>query len=250
MTVLPASKTAADIDASSTLWQLRAVSVGKRLQSVTLRINCGVTAILGASGSGKSTLIDVLSGEIKPTEGTIERLDMRAIGATPQNSAADDFVSDGGVSMLWAGSGEGLWPQMTVADQILSVGGDPQEWLPRFDLNERRNAKPSVLSQGERSRCELARALAAQPRTLLLDEPLTHVDRRRAAFGWDAIAEWAQIEGHHLILATHDLAAARRLANDVVCLDRGRVIDAGPLKTVAASPRCDESVWILGGESA
>lgn len=226
------------------LWRLEQVSVDKRITEVSIEIERGVTAVLGASGSGKSTLLDVLCGHVRPTRGTVTASD--EISATDAAAGND---SAAGTPLMWAGFGEGLWPHLTVAEQILAVGGEPQDWLPRFELEERNQVYPAQLSQGERSRCELARALASRPRVLVLDEPLTHVDRRRTSAGWQELTDWAAEEGHQLIVATHDIAAARQIAQRVVCLDGGRVVDSGPAERVYESPRSPEAAWAVGGDA-
>lgn len=219
----------------SPLWQLRNVSVDKRLCDVSVEIPCGVTAILGVSGAGKSTLLDLLAGTIQPTEGTVSMRD--AVENT-----------DASLPLFSAGSGDGLWPHLTAAKQIAAVGAEPGDWLPRFELSERSDVQPPRLSQGERSRLEFARALAADPTILLMDEPLTHVDRRRSMFGWRSLQQWIEQEGRSLVFSTHDLDAAARLADHVVCLVGGRVADAGPWDRVRNEPACEDVAWLVGGD--
>lgn len=217
------------------LFELKDVSVGNRLQEVSADIPLGVTAVLGPSGAGKSTFLDLLCGAVQPSR-------RRFVGtAAPSTSTSQ-------LPLLWAGCGEGLWAHLSAAGQILAVGADPADWLPRFELDGRSDVKPSAMSQGERARLELARALAADPATLILDEPLTHVDRRRASRGWEEIASWTRREGRNLIFSTHDLAAAHRLATHVVCLDGGRVVDNGPLDRVLTAPSCEAAAWAVGAE--
>lgn len=220
------------------LWELTGVSVGERLLDVSITVEPGITAVLGASGAGKSSLLDLLCEFAEPTKGQI------TANFKPNIDRSE------GVSLLWAGHGDGLWPQLRAKEQISAVGGDPADWLPRFDLSERREAYPRVLSQGERARLELARALAAKPTILVMDEPLTHVDRRRTALGWAMIEQWATGNESHLIVATHDIAAARSLAQHVICMSDGRVVDSGPLERVLADPKCEATAWAVGAEGA
>ena len=193
-------------DPRAAVWSLQSVSVDGRLSDVSLDIGPGVTHVVGPSGAGKTTLLDVLAGSVDPTAGTRE---------------------GGGGYVLWCGCGQGLWPGRTAGQQIDDVGGD-RSWLQRFGLEGRTDERPAALSLGQRSRLELARALAAEPETLLLDEPLTHVDDEAAAAGWRAIAEFAA-SGRTVVIAAHrqpTVDGLDGLDGPVVRLREGRVVDA------------------------
>ena len=185
------------------LWSLESVGVRGRLEALTLTVEPGVTVVRGPSGAGKTTLLDLLCGFVTADSGAVSR--------------PEGFV-------LWCGCGQGLWADRTAGRQIEDVGGDPGEWLQRFGLGGRSSRKPAALSLGERSRLELARALAAGPEVLLMDEPLTHVDAGRAAAGWAAVAEFAA-GGGSVVVATHEAGVEERLGGRTVRLESGRVVD-------------------------
>ena len=182
-------------------WTLTDVTVRGRLRGVSAAVGSGVTRVVGPSGAGKTTLLDVLCGEVAPDGGRVD---------------------GGGGFTLWCGCGQGLWPHLTAVGQIEAVGGD-RAWLQRLGLAGRSDVRPAELSLGERSRLELARGLAAKPETLVLDEPLTHVDAAAAKAGWDALREFAA-GGGTVVVATHD-AAAGRLGGGVIRLSAGCVVE-------------------------
>lgn len=196
------------------LWQLDGVGLGQRLRGLTLRIEPGVTAVLGHSGAGKTSLLNLLVGFEKPDAGKLVAGFNR--GSHP-------------IPMFWVPADGGLWPHLTVWEHVAAVTekragpeAEPDWWLEQFDLAPRRASRPDTLSAGEQARLAVARALAAGAAVLVMDEPLVHVDPSRAGGYWQIIRRQLAAQGTSLVFATHSprqvLAEARR----VICLLDGR----------------------------
>lgn len=218
---------------STLLWNLNSVvlrgSTRPRLDHVSCSIPSGITAILGSSGAGKTSLLNVLAGLETPDSGSLEpRLEARS----------------GELPLYWAPQGGGLWPHLTVQQHLTEVGKDREsadKLLTQFDLQDRRAAFPEQLSQGERARLSVARALSVSARVLLFDEPLVHVDGEHKAAGWRMIRRLHQESGNHLVLTTHEPDVVLREAETVLCLTHGRLVWSGPVRQLYTNPP-DESV--------
>jgi putrescine transport system ATP-binding protein len=193
-------------------------------------------ALLGASGCGKSTLLRCLAGLEAPDEGRI-LLDGEDITALPAHARP--------VNMMF--QSYALFPHMDVARNI--AFGLEQARLPKREIAARVEAmlalvrlegfggrRPAQLSGGQRARVALARALARRPRLLLLDEPLSALDRNlREAMQAELVAIQAAT-GTSLILVTHDQAEALSVATRLAVMQAGRLAQVGPPGEVYARP--------------
>ncbi len=210
------------------LFQLDCVKLGTtRLCDVTLTIPRGITALLGASGAGKTSLLNVLAGFEKPSSGKLH----------------------GDTRVAWAPQGDGLWPGCTAGEHLTECGATKaaaDAVLGAFDLAHLATTKPSKLSRGEQSRLALARALAMTPRTLVLDEPLAHVDSARSARFWRVIREHVRSTGASLIFATHAPEIALAEAEHVICVQDGSVVFTGKVADLYDSPASPELADFLG----
>lgn len=230
---------------SETLWQLRSVSLFRgpggsrpRLDDLTLNIEAGATAIMGCSGSGKTSLLNLLVGFEKPDRGQVR---------------ATLLSSDGRLPLFWVPPNEGLWPHLTVAEHlghVIPSGAEQQEQIGRlleaFDLGGLIAALPGTLSAGERARLAVARALAARPRVLVMDEPLVHVDRLAARRYWQLVSAHAAETGTSLVFATHWPEVVVRGAPHVVYLKEGRALYDGPVEDLYWRPSTEELAFCLG----
>lgn len=210
------------------LWNIDSVvlkgSPRDRLAEVTCSIDSGVTAILGGSGAGKTSLLNLLAGMETPDSGFVQQR-FKAV--------ADDLP------LYWAPQTGGLWPHLTVHQHLTEVGKDADsadKWLTEFDLTGRRSAFPGELSQGERARLSIARALAIPACVLLFDEPLVHVDGERKTAGWRIIRQTIRETGTHLVLTTHEPDVVLREADSVICLAEGRLAWNGPVQDLYYNP--------------
>ncbi|MCA9058904.1 MAG: ABC transporter ATP-binding protein [Planctomycetaceae bacterium] len=199
-----------------------------RLDGVTCDIHAGVTAIIGLSGAGKTSLLNLLSGFESPSGGRLHW---------------NRQMLDGDLPMYWVPQGGGLWPQLSLDAHLAVVGANAtstavssgssrfseisDELLHDLHLTHRRRAVPAELSEGERSRLAVARALISGARVLIMDEPLAHVDQTRKHQFWNVIRDWLNRRSAHLIFASHDPDVIVREAGDVLCLEQGRVVYSG-----------------------
>ena len=221
-----------------TLWSLRDVALvtdgTRRLHDVTVDVSAGVTAVLGYSGAGKTSFLNLLVGFEPQTSGTVNR-----------------SVPDAAVPVFWVPQNGGLWNHVTVLDHILKLESTTDsaaagEWLKRFDLEERSSSLPAKLSQGERARLSVARALATDAAALVMDEPLAHVDPGRVATYFDVIVEHVKAGSRSLVFATHQPELVLRYADNVVCLDAGTCVFAGPVADLYQKPDNSRLATLLG----
>lgn len=214
--------------ADAPLWTLNNVSLGAgRLRDVSLSIPRGVTAVLGCSGAGKTSLLNVLVGFEKPDRG----------------------IFDGPRSYFWSPQNYGLWPHCTVEEHLSLVSAPAEridELLGTFDLADYLTVRPHELSEGERSRLSIVRALAAPAQVLVLDEPLAHVDPARHARYWETIRRVLAADSRSLVFSTHVPEAVLGEAQHVICLREGRVLHAGPVSETYANPPNREVMDCLG----
>jgi len=199
----------------------------------------GVSAIFGPSGSGKTTLLRTLAGLEAHARGRI------AIGdAVWQESAQRLFVPPHRRPLGMVFQDAALFPHLSVRDNLAfgrrRVGRvdapDRAPVVALLGLGPLLDRRPDDLSGGERQRVAIARALLAEPRLLLMDEPLAALDEARKAdfLPWlEKLHDELEIP---LVYVSHSLPEVARLADHLVLLDRGRVIADGPLTTLLARP--------------
>ncbi|WP_414449488.1 ABC transporter ATP-binding protein [Burkholderia sp. 22PA0099] len=211
------------------------------VDDVSLTIAPGtVTALVGASGSGKSTLLRMINRLIEPSSGTI-RID------------GVDTASVGGETLrLGIGyviQGHGLFPHWTVARNIATVPtlarwpkarieARVNELLELFELEPAVYAHklPHQLSGGQQQRVGVARALAAEPAILLMDEPFGALDPIIRGKAQDDLAALQQRLKITVVLVTHDIDEALRLGDQIAVMDGGKVLQAGPPAHILARP--------------
>jgi iron(III) transport system ATP-binding protein len=207
-----------------------------RLDNITIHIPAGRTALVGYSGAGKTSLLNVLAGFAKPDHGSVRR--ERAGGETSDRLA-----------MYWVPQNGGLWPHLTTEQHLSCVqklANSSDEILAALHLEHRRSAFPAELSQGERSRLALARALASRARVLLLDEPLSHVDPVRKPGFWRAVQSLLDRDDISVVFSSHEPETVLRQAEHVICLKDGRVAFQGATRELYDSPPTQELGEFLG----
>ncbi len=202
-----------------------------------------MVALLGPNGAGKSTLLRCLAGLAPIDSGRIAIDDLvvdepstevfvepenRPIGFVFQNYLLFEHMS------LLENVAYGLRARGTLKADARRTA---REWIERVGLTEYTNQRPSSLSGGQAQRAALARALATNPRLLLLDEPLAALDAgTRSSVRRDLRRHLATFDGMR-VLVTHDPVDAYALADRVAILDAGRVVQVGSLADVTAHPR-------------
>ena len=215
----------------------------KVLDRISITIAPGApTVVIGPNGSGKTTLLRAAMGLIPVSSGVI------TWGALEQSPPTQrDIVFQRPVML-----------RRSAADNIrygLEVGGVPRvdrdrrvaELLSLVGLSGFEGRPARRLSGGEQQRLALARALARDPAVLFLDEPTASLDPA-ATKAIEDIVRNVSAGGVKVVMATHDLGEAKRLAGEIVLLHRGRVIEAGPAQKVLSSPTTDDARRFIAGE--
>jgi tungstate transport system ATP-binding protein len=197
--------------------------------------------VLGPNGAGKSLLLRLAHGLIRPTGG-------RVAWADPERAAAAQAMVFQRPVMLR----RSVLGNLAYALRARGVGRRPararaEAALERFGLGDLAARPARLLSGGEQQRLAMARAWALRPEVLFLDEPSSHLDPAATRAIEGMIAEFAA-EGMTIVMTTHDLGQARRLAEDVAFLHRGRLVEAGPARAFFDRPETPEARAFLAGD--
>jgi osmoprotectant transport system ATP-binding protein len=209
-----------------------------------------VAAIVGTSGSGKTTLLRMINRLVEPTSGTI-KLD----GVDNRSLPSHELRR----SIGYAIQGHGLFPHRTVAENIATVPTllgwdkarisarvdelltlfqlDPADFGPRY---------PHELSGGQQQRVGVARALAAEPNVLLMDEPFGALDPIIRAKAQDDLLAIQKRFGTTIILVTHDMEEAIHLGHKIAVMDAGKLVQYAPPAELLAKPATEFVETLIG----
>ncbi len=236
---------------------IRALDIHKRFQKlevlkgITLEVAKGeVVAIIGPSGSGKSTFLRCLNRLETIDQGTIE-----IEGETLVRPAAD-----GGVQYVTEAEGRricgkmgmvfqqfNLFPHLTVLENLIeapltvqkvsreTIIPQAEELLKKVGLFEKRDNYPSRLSGGQKQRVAIARALAMQPDIMLFDEPTSALDPELTGEVLKAMRQLAE-EHMTMLVVTHEMGFAREVANRVIFMDEGEIVEQGSPEQIFTCP--------------
>ncbi len=196
-------------------------------------------AIVGPSGSGKSLTLRLLAGLVHPDTGTVH-VGTRDVGAMAPERRQMGYVPQG----------QSLLPHLTVWQQVtFGVGADPAvaaHWLDAVGLADLGRRYPHQLSGGQRQRVSLAQALARDPGVVLLDEPLSALDAPVRADLRRQLRRLQREAGISSVLVTHDAEEAAFLADEIVVLSDGAVLQSGPCREVFRQPAGAGVARLLG----
>jgi cystine transport system ATP-binding protein len=232
------------------------------LRDIDLDVRRGnVVALIGPSGSGKTTVLRSLNGLETPDAGMVTFAGAGASTGTGTSGGAGpdlalDFsakVSKKEISDLRDRSAMvfqhyNLFPHMTVLQNVIEgpvqvqkrkraeAVADAEKLLARVGLADKRDAYPFELSGGQQQRVGIVRALALKPQLLLFDEPTSALDPELVGDVLGVIQELAE-EGWTMVIVTHELAFARQVADEVIFMDGGLVVERGPAAEVLRAPR-------------
>ena len=224
------------------------IAVRLRQGSLELDVACEigeheVVALLGPNGAGKTTLLRTIAGLVPITDGHV-----RVDGEVLEDSASRRYVPTENRSIGFVFQDYLLFPHLTVLDNVAfglrsrgaarpAAAARARDWLERLGLARYADARPGALSGGQRQRVALARALAPNPRVLLLDEPLAALDATtRVEVRHDLKQHLASFGGYRVVV-THDALEAMSLADRLVVIEDGRLVQSGTPVDVAERPR-------------
>jgi polar amino acid transport system ATP-binding protein len=229
------------------------------LRGVSLTLAPGTVGVLiGPSGSGKSTLLRCINGLEVFEGGQIEVAGGRLSGNSP------DGERQGQLSRIRRSVGMvfqqfNLFPHLSVVGNVIEAPvhvlktprdtavAEARKLLERVGLADRLDSYPSQLSGGQQQRVAIARALAMKPKLILFDEPTSALDPRMTGEVLAVMADLAR-QGETMLVVTHAMEFARRVANDVHVMSDGIVIESGPPAQVFGAPQHAETKELLQQE--
>lgn len=191
-----------------------------------------ITGLLGRNGAGKTTTIRMITGIFMPDAGSIEW------GASSGNASFRDRIG-------YLPEERGLYKQMKVVEHLLFLaeikGCRPavvrpaiDRWLERFELTDKRDARIEELSKGNQQKVQLIATLLHDPDLIILDEPQSGLDPVNMVLVRNLLRDLKE-QGKTILLSTHMMAEAERMADDIVLIHRGRVVLEGDIDQVRAS---------------
>ncbi len=222
------------------------------LKDISIRIPEGsVTALVGPSGGGKSTLLRCINLLEIPTAGTI-RLGEETLTFKPGQKTSWQAIQKIRRQTGMVFQNFQLFPHQTAIENVMESLVTVLKWprekarnramelLTKVGMAHKADAWPSTLSGGQQQRVAIARALAPSPRVLLCDEPTSALDPELSAEVVDVLGRLAS-EGTTMVMATHDLRLASKIANDVVFLEAGSVVETGSARNIFTAPERDRT---------
>ncbi len=223
------------------------------VEDLSLTIAAGTVGVLiGTSGAGKSTALRMVNRLVEPSAGEVR------IGGVPVRAFRPEELRR---RIGYVIQSVGLFPHWTVERNMATVPrllGWPRRriearidellHLLRLDSGELRGRYPHQLSGGQQQRVGVARALAADPDLLLMDEPFGALDPITRAALQDELLRVHRATGKTILFVTHDIDEAIKLGQFVALLDRGRLVQAGPPRELLAAPANDFVRDFVGGE--
>ncbi|MBK5244602.1 MAG: amino acid ABC transporter ATP-binding protein [Eubacteriaceae bacterium] len=217
------------------------------LNNITFSVNKGdVMAIIGSSGSGKSTLLRCLIDLEKADSGDIFMEGMPLIqgGVYPSNQEIRAIIIKMGMVFqhfnlfphLTVRQNLELAPKVVKKEELIQMNQRSEAYLNKVGLFDRIDAMPSTLSGGEKQRVAIARALMMNPDILLFDEPTSALDPELTGEVLAVMKDLAN-ERMTMVVVTHEMSFAREVANKVVFMDSGKILEAGPPEKIFINPK-------------
>ncbi|UUZ63415.1 amino acid ABC transporter ATP-binding protein [Polaromonas sp. P1-6] len=225
----------------------------KVLKGTSLSVESGqVVALIGRSGSGKSTMLRCINGLETIDSGSIT-VAGHALDGNPKHLRA--LRTDVGIVF----QSYNLFPHLTVGENIMlaptivkkakrsEARKAAEEALQLVGLSEKFDAYPDMLSGGQQQRVAIARSLAMQPRVMLFDEVTSALDPELTQEVLTVMETLAR-KGMTMVLVTHEMAFARRVANTTVFMHQGKIWEAGPSQELFANPKTPEMRQFLSAD--
>ena len=224
----------------------------RALDGVSLSVAAGeVVCLIGPSGSGKSTLLRCINFLEEPTTGVVrvhgKRVGWEESGGQARPASARELArTRAEIGMVFQHFY--LWPHMIALENVIEglvtvkgmrvseAAAKGRALLEKVGLADKMEVHPEHLSGGQRQRVAIARALAMDPRVMLFDEPTSALDPELVG---EVLRVMEQVagEGMTMLVATHEMGFARKVADRVVFLDQGRIVEVGTPEEIFGRPR-------------
>ncbi|GAC1463886.1 MAG: amino acid ABC transporter ATP-binding protein [Isosphaeraceae bacterium] len=231
------------------------------LRGVSLAVEAGeVAVIVGPSGGGKSTFLRCLNGLERFEGGSVTIDGLRLDARTPQSVRVDTLrLVCRKVGMVFQSFQ--LFPHLTSLRNVTEApihvlglspdqaGARGRALLDRVGLAKKLHAFPHELSGGEQQRVAIARALAMEPRAMLFDEPTSALDPRMTTEVLSVVSDLAH-DGLTMIVVTHAMSFARRVAHTIHVFHEGRIVETGPPAQIFENPREEVTRQFVAGSVA
>ena len=217
---------------------------------IAFQAGAGVTALFGPSGAGKTLSLDSIAGFTRPDSGRILLDDQILFDAATRVSLRPQERHCGYVFQNYA-----LFPHMTIRQNLVfAAERQPRlerhrrvnEMLDRFHLTDVSGRRPHEVSGGQKQRCSIARALIGSPRLLLLDEPARGLDAPLRAELYSLLRRIRQEFAIPILLVTHDLEECFELAEEMLILCEGRIVQSGAPREILEQPASADVARLLG----
>ncbi len=199
----------------------------------------GPTMIIGPNGSGKTSLLRVMHG--------IERISSGSVTWASEDRARQAYVFQAPIVLRRSAVENLRYPLKLIGTPKAEIEAACALWLDRIGLASHRDAPANRLSGGERQKLAIARALIRQPAVLFLDEPCANLDGHTTR-EIEALLQTTAATGTCIIMATHDMGQARRLAKNVIFMVSGQVHEVGPAQDLLSDPVTPELTAFLNGD--
>lgn len=216
------------------------------LKNLSMQVETGeVVCLIGPSGSGKSTLLRLMNGLEIPDAGEV------AVNGKPVGTGKASKHRTGMVFQRF-----NLFPHMDVLHNVMSglrivlgiskkeAEKTAREVLEKVGLSEKADAYPETLSGGQQQRVAIARALAMNPEIMLFDEPTSALDPELVYEVLDVMRDLAR-DGMTMVVVTHEMGFAREMADRVIFLDQGEILEFGKPETLFETPKHDRTKAFL-----
>jgi molybdate transport system ATP-binding protein len=209
-------------------------------------------AILGPNGAGKSTLLEIVAGLVRPESGRVVLDDVtlddadRAVHVEPEARPVGVVFQDRLLFPHLSALENVAFPSVARGERRADAARLARRLLGDLDVSDKAHLRPAMLSGGEAQRVALARALAQRPRALLLDEPFSALDVEARGRIRAAVARALAAVTGVRVLVTHDPVEALTLADRIVVLEAGRVVQSGTREELWTAPRTPYAAEVAG----
>ncbi len=226
---------------------VQGVSVKKRGKTIISELDLelskdGLTIIMGPNGAGKTTLLRLLHGLEQPRTG---KLDWNTNLKTARLNQA--FVFQTPIMLRRSALENIIYPLTLKGASKSEAMREAEKWINIINLEQSAHLNAKLLSGGEKQKLALARALATKPQLLLLDEPTSNLDGR-ATKEIEALLNQTRKSGTRIVMTTHDIGQAKRLADEVIFLYHGKIHEKQEAISFFKKPSTKEATAFLKGD--